>query len=191
MSTRYRQPNPAPYPHTHLPLAAMDTAPASARGHLKAVALEWGIGKEQREMAELLVSELVTNGLQASLPHRMPERTGWLADHPPSIELRLTRRQDRMRMEVWDANPYPPPRPGTPDYETENGRGLFLVQEFSLQWGWYFPALLSETDPPVLGHGRFRPAPPRSIEIGQRLLTGKVVWCDLASSTDSATLAAS
>jgi anti-sigma regulatory factor (Ser/Thr protein kinase) len=191
MSMRYRQPEPEPCLHTQLPLAALGTAPACARGHLKAVALEWGIGKEQRETAELLVSELVTNGLLASLPERMPRRTGWLADHAPSLELRLTRRPGRMRMEVWDASPYPPPRPGTPDHETENGRGLFMVQELSLEWGWYFPALVSETDPPVLGHGRFRPAPPRSIEAGQRLLTGKVVWCELTASSGAATLAAS
>lgn len=177
MSTFTRQPEPGP-PETRLLLAALDTAPGCARSHLKVVALGWAIEKERIEVAELLLSELTTNAFQSYLPDRMPKRAGWLADLAPEIEVRLTRRADRLLLEVWDANPYPP-QARLPGETTENGRGLLLVDELSLRWGWYYSALLSEAEPPVLGFGRFQPAP-RPIEIGQRVLTGKVVWCELA-----------
>jgi hypothetical protein len=45
---------------TRLPLAALPTAPGVARGHVRAVAREWGLS-ELSAIAELLVSELVTN----------------------------------------------------------------------------------------------------------------------------------
>ena len=49
---------------SHLSLAALPTAPACARGHVRAVAHEWGfVGLA--DTAELLVSELVTNSVQA------------------------------------------------------------------------------------------------------------------------------
>jgi hypothetical protein len=110
----------------------------------------------------------------------MPQRVGWLKDLAAVIELRFTRHADRVTIEVWDANPYPPPKPGPLDEQAEHGRGLFLVDQLSARWGWYHPALCSEVEPPVLGFGRFQPAP-RLIEMGQRLLTGKVVWCEVAT----------
>jgi hypothetical protein len=42
---------------THLELAALPSAVPCVRGHLRAVALEWGL-KELADTAELLVSEL-------------------------------------------------------------------------------------------------------------------------------------
>jgi anti-sigma regulatory factor (Ser/Thr protein kinase) len=50
---------------TELVLAALPTAPSVARGHVRAVVCEWGLG-ELADTAELLVSELVTNAVQAS-----------------------------------------------------------------------------------------------------------------------------
>src|SRR5712691_10966220 len=45
---------------THLPLAALPTAPACARGHVRMVAHEWGL-PHLADTAELLASELMTN----------------------------------------------------------------------------------------------------------------------------------
>lgn len=50
---------------THLELAALPSAVPCARGHVRAVALEWGL-QELADTAELLASELVTNAIQAS-----------------------------------------------------------------------------------------------------------------------------
>jgi hypothetical protein len=49
----------SPWPlQTRLPLAALPTAPACARGHVRAVAMEWGL-KDLADTAELLASELI------------------------------------------------------------------------------------------------------------------------------------
>src|SRR5260221_567669 len=47
------------------PLAALPTAPACARGHVRAAAREWGLS-DLADTAELVASELVTNAVQAS-----------------------------------------------------------------------------------------------------------------------------
>jgi anti-sigma regulatory factor (Ser/Thr protein kinase) len=49
---------------SHLELAALPTAPACARGHVRSVAREWGLSALADD-AELLTSELVTNAVQA------------------------------------------------------------------------------------------------------------------------------
>ena len=51
--------NPWPL-QTHLPLGALPSAVSCARGHVRTVALEWGL-PDLAETAELLASELVTN----------------------------------------------------------------------------------------------------------------------------------
>jgi hypothetical protein len=50
---------------THLELAALPTAPGCARDHVRSLAHEWGL-PGLADTAELLVSELVTNAVQAS-----------------------------------------------------------------------------------------------------------------------------
>jgi hypothetical protein len=51
--------------NSRLELAALLTAPGCARAHVRAILLEWGL-PDVAETAELLVSELVTNSVQAS-----------------------------------------------------------------------------------------------------------------------------
>jgi len=80
---------------------------------------------------ELLVSELMTNSVQA-----MAGQNG-----QPAIRLRLLGDNARVRIEVWDADPRPPaPKDpaadGMPDLEAESGRGLFLVSALSARWNW-------------------------------------------------------
>ena len=81
---------------------------------------------------ELLVSELVTNAVQAMAR---------LADHT-AVRLQLFGDQARVRIEAWDADPRPPApnepgEDGIPDLEGEGGRGLFLVAALSTCWDWY------------------------------------------------------
>jgi hypothetical protein len=52
---------PAPWPlQTRLELAAQPTAPGVVRGHVRAVAHEWGLA-DLADTAELLASEIATN----------------------------------------------------------------------------------------------------------------------------------
>jgi anti-sigma regulatory factor (Ser/Thr protein kinase) len=117
--------------HTHLPLAALATAPACARGHVRTVAREWGLA-ELADTAELLASELVTNAVQAT--GRLKAR----ADQPavPVVQLWLTSDGSSLVIHVWDAsNDMPVRRHGAPD--EERGRGLLLVEQLGKDWGSY------------------------------------------------------
>ena len=60
--------------------------------------MEWGLDG-LAETAELLVSELVTNAVQAMVRQE---------DHT-AVRLRLFGDNARVRIEVWDADPRPPP----------------------------------------------------------------------------------
>jgi anti-sigma regulatory factor (Ser/Thr protein kinase) len=113
--------------HTFLELGALDGAVPSARLHARHVLWEWGLGGF-RDTIELVVSELVTNGVQAS--RSMAEA---------SIRLWLFSDRAQVVVLVWDASPQPPVRMDISD-DAENGRGLLLVEALSAQWGWDFPA---------------------------------------------------
>lgn len=117
---------------TRLELAALATAPSCARGHVRAVAAEWGLAG-LADIAELLVSELVTNGVQAA--RRLHVR----ADQPaaPVVRLWLVSDGASLMMHVWDgSSEMPVRRAGTPD--EEGGRGLMLVEHLSKDWGTYW-----------------------------------------------------
>jgi len=114
-----------------LELAALPGAVPCARLHAKHVAWEWGF-YGLVETIELLVSELITNAVQAvaSLPQ------------PAFVRLWLTSDRVRVLVEVWDANPrFPVPKTltddGVPALDEEGGRGLLLVATLSRRWGWY------------------------------------------------------
>ena len=113
-----------------LVLGALPTAVSCARLHARQVLWEWQVPVDA-DAAELLVSELITNGLKASWA------TGW---NPP-VWLCLAADVSSLRIEVWDGNGQPPAPPalddGVPDLDGEGGRGLFLVESLSQAWGWY------------------------------------------------------
>ena len=114
-----------------LELGALPTAVPCARLHARHLLWEWGLDG-LAETAELLVSELVTNAVQA-----MAEQ-----DDHTAVCLQLFGDEARVRFEVWDADPRPPTpkdlaEDGVPDLEGEGGRGLFLVAALSARWDWY------------------------------------------------------
>jgi anti-sigma regulatory factor (Ser/Thr protein kinase) len=112
---------------THLKLAAYPTAPACARGHARAVALEWGLA-DLADAAELLASELVTNATQASQRLRTQEI--------PVVRLWLACDQASLVIHVWDASPEMPAREEA-DPGDESGRGLMIIDAVSTRWGSY------------------------------------------------------
>ena len=80
-----------------LPLGALPTATPCARLHARHVLWEWGL-HSHADTAELLVSELVTNGVHTSRA---------MEGHPP-VWLRLSTDKVRVLIEVWDGNIRPP-----------------------------------------------------------------------------------
>ncbi|MBT2525275.1 ATP-binding protein [Streptomyces sp. ISL-99] len=106
-------------------------APGIARATLRAVLATYELG-ELTDTAELLASELVTNAQRHT-------------DSPYSFRLRPVG-PDRLRLAVWDADPFLPPSfTGTASSEmaaladdtAEEGRGLHLVQACADRWGGY------------------------------------------------------
>lgn len=132
-----------------------------ARITLRAVLTGHGMS-QLLDPAELLASELVTNAYRHSIG-------------PSALRLRGLG-SSRLRVSVWDANPYIPPpfdkrsgplRPAPVPVEADGGRGLFLVCHFADAWGGY-----------PLGDDLFGSS-------------GKLLWCELgASAADHARAAA-
>lgn len=116
---------------TRLELAAQPTAPGVVRGHVRAVAAEWGLG-DLGDTAELLASELATNAVLAL--QRLPTRADKAS--VPVLRLWLTSDGVAMIIHVWDAHPCMPVLRESATDE-ENGRGLMLVAALGKDWGAY------------------------------------------------------
>jgi anti-sigma regulatory factor (Ser/Thr protein kinase) len=110
---------------SHLELGALAGAVPCARLHARQVLWEWGL-PGLSENAQLLVSELVTNAIQASPRH----------DQILPVHLWLFSDRSRLLIQVQDTNPDAPAPTGADD-EDEGGRGLAIVAAVSAAWGWH------------------------------------------------------
>jgi hypothetical protein len=97
----------------------------------------WGVGGDLPHDIQTVVSELVTNSVNASTgPDGRPL---YVDGHLPVVWLRLLADGSTIRAEVWDDAPGAPARRAT-GKDDESGRGLDLVVDaLSADWGW-FPA---------------------------------------------------
>jgi hypothetical protein len=124
---------------THLELGALQGAVPCARLHARHVLWEWDLC-DLDESVELIVSELVTNAVQASagLSSQLP---GYEHENPglPAVWLWLASDGQQIMVEVGDGSPRTPVT-STSELDVEGGRGLLLVDTVSQQWGYYFPA---------------------------------------------------
>lgn len=111
--------------HTH--------TPRRARRHTVEFAEYWGLGALV-EAAEVVVSELMTNALEASLPGQ--GRRGVSSVVSP-LELRLSAEGTHLRIEIRDHIPDPPILVEDPDIDDERGRGLLLVDNYCEVWGYH------------------------------------------------------
>lgn len=120
---------------TRLDLGAFDTAVPCARGHACNVLAEWGIRGDAADTIELVVSELITNALQATVCLDLPV--------PASVRLHLAAEHPYVLIEVADDAPAPPALQHPAD-AAEHGRGLLIVEAICAEWGTY----------PVTGSGK-------------------------------------
>ena len=99
---------------------------------------EWGLA-ELADSAEQVVSELVTNAITASC-RLIGSRFGgrWSPGAPP-VRLWLLSEYSTVLIEVWDGSDRIP-EPKDLDLECEHGRGLWLVEALSEDWGVFRPA---------------------------------------------------
>lgn len=122
---------------SHLALGALPGAVPSARLHTRQVLWEWTI-QPLTEPVELIVSELVTNAIQASAGlTRSRYRGRWAAGTPP-VRLWLCSDRSRVLVQVWDGNDEKPERKD-PAPDAPGGRGLLLIEALSAAWGAYRP----------------------------------------------------
>jgi len=155
-----------PY-HSSLPLGALPGAVPCARLHTTAVLWEWGM-ESLVQVAELAVSELVTNAVRASIQARSVT--------PPGSSTGLPGDRQRLLVEVSDHDPGPPV-PTAVDPERDGGRGLLLVEAVSERWGYYYPATDAVAPPPspalAASAPQFLAAPPLLPAAPE---PGKIVW---------------
>jgi anti-sigma regulatory factor (Ser/Thr protein kinase) len=110
---------------SHLELGALPGAVACARLHARQVLWEWGLSAIAED-AELLVSELITNAIQAS-PSAGPI---------PPVGLWLSSDRSRLLILVQDTSRYPPEPADGAGHDDERGRGLLIIEAISAKWGW-------------------------------------------------------
>lgn len=106
-----------------------DPESVTAARHFAIATLKaWGLDALCDDVG-LVASELITNALRHSLPACPDER----AD--ATIRLRLLRAAPYVLCGVVDSGTAVPRR-REPDYIAESGRGLHIVESFSVRWGW-------------------------------------------------------
>jgi anti-sigma regulatory factor (Ser/Thr protein kinase) len=116
-------PAPATWPlRAALDLGAVPTAPGCARAWTRQILWEWRLSR-LADSADLIVSELVTNAVQASRAMRQA-----------AVRIYLVSDRAQVVVFVWDASLQPPWR-ADPGEDDESGRGLLLVEAVSGRWG--------------------------------------------------------
>jgi anti-sigma regulatory factor (Ser/Thr protein kinase) len=122
-----------PLSSTLPPFGALLSAPRMARAHLRGVLALWSLSP-LAEQAEVVVTELVTNAVNASTCNGKPVYDD--RGHMLTVGLELRTDTRLLRIEVWDrADGVPVPRRA--DSDAVSGRGLAMVTYFSsARWGW-------------------------------------------------------
>ncbi len=121
-----------PLVSTMTPLGALPTAPGCARAHLRDTLEQWNLSVYE-EVAELLISEMVTNAVEAST-----DDVGcpvYVNGRMAVVVVRLVATGRGLVLEVWDLVPTLPVMQNAAPLE-EHGRGMFLVETLSYQWDW-------------------------------------------------------
>jgi hypothetical protein len=86
------------------------------------------------DVTELVVSELVTNGLRASAGLTTSRFAGKLVVGTPPVRLWLHSDRERILIRVWDGNDQMPARKDA-DPGADSGRGLLLIESLASDWG--------------------------------------------------------
>jgi anti-sigma regulatory factor (Ser/Thr protein kinase) len=120
-----------------LELWALPQAVPEARRHTRQVLEQWGLA-ELSETVELLVSEIVTNAVQASAGPAGSRHDHVEFDDASTLLFWLAGDGERALIQIWDSCERKPQRrdAGT---AAESGRGLLLVEALTAEWGSYAP----------------------------------------------------
>jgi hypothetical protein len=123
-------------------LPARFEAVGGARKFTRSTLCQWDLESRFDDVA-LVVSELVTNALRHASPGPPPCPAGTdpAADVPrrsdAPVRLHLMHWSSRLVCAVRDPSHDGPSVRESDDLSAESGRGLFLVEAFSDNWGWH------------------------------------------------------
>ncbi|MCK2217927.1 ATP-binding protein [Actinomadura sp. ATCC 31491] len=109
---------------TSCPLPFQADSVKTARDVTRSTLRGWGLN-DLSDDAALVVSELVTNAVRYAMR----------ASGRREIELLLMRVTPHVLLAVADPSDEVPRRK-EPDFISENGRGLYIVETYSQSWGW-------------------------------------------------------
>ena len=129
-----------PYPRralgvNFLTLAAVPAAVGRSRELVRLGLDRWGLASLAAD-AEMVVSELATNAIQATGRTAADATRDDVGNDVAAFHVRLLLFEASIVIEVWDADPAPPvPQQGTG--EEEGGRGLMIVAAVSAKWDWF------------------------------------------------------
>ena len=129
---------PRPLDSGTFALVALPTSPFWARRYTRSFLDSCkGMGEDAADMAELIVSELVTNAVRFA---GNPTRTLRYSERANAslISLSIRHFREGLLIEVYDTDSNPPIRSHAEDY-AESGRGLMLVEALSKEWSYFFP----------------------------------------------------
>jgi hypothetical protein len=116
-------------------LGALPTAPSLARAYARTILGTWNLSHFE-DLADLIVSEMVTNSVRASQDSKGRPLYG---SDGQMLVIRACLLTDgsRLRAEVHDQAPGLPALRHVPD-DAENGRGLALIDAITEgRWGWH------------------------------------------------------
>jgi hypothetical protein len=122
---------------SYLELGPWPTVVPCARGHARLVLAEWGLA-HLADPIELVVSELVTNGLRASAGLLGSRFGGRWSPGIPTVRMWLSSDGRTVLVQVWDGNDRMPERK-EPSPDSEGGRGLLVVEALSETHGAFLP----------------------------------------------------
>lgn len=129
---------PRPLDSGSLSLVTLPTSPFWARRYTRSFLNSCrGMSESTAEVAELVVSELVTNAVRFSGD---PARTLRYSERADAglIALSLRHFPDGLLIEVYDTDSNPPVLCDA-DTDAENGRGLMLIDALAKEWSYFFP----------------------------------------------------
>jgi anti-sigma regulatory factor (Ser/Thr protein kinase) len=116
-------------------LTALPESVKQARDFARTALCAWGLG-DLYDDVRLVVSELVTNAMRHG--SEVPDGSG-----DPTIQLSMLSAGGRLTCAVTDPSDLIPVH-REPDFASQTGRGLQLVEAFSDSWDWV----------PLSGHGK-------------------------------------
>jgi hypothetical protein len=135
-----------------LVLVATPNAASLTRALVRLVLTQWGL-RDVVDDACLVASELATNAVQATAEEEPRLYVNGIQP-PPLIRAQVMLFESFMVIGVWDRS-LRVPKAASASAVDEHGRGLVIVENLSVRWGW-------DTVHPYSGH------------------KGKVVWAELA-----------